>query len=129
MVSRHVSQVVRRSPAEVYAFVADPANLPRWASGLARAEVRRDGEDLVVDSPMGEVRVRFVQRNDLGVLDHAVVLPDGTQVMNPMRVLAHPDGAEVLFTVRQLGMTDEQLDADVAAVAADLVRLRELLEE
>ncbi|RYE76650.1 MAG: SRPBCC family protein [Myxococcales bacterium] len=38
MDSRHVSQVIARTPAEVYAFAADPDNLPRWASGLAEAQ-------------------------------------------------------------------------------------------
>jgi hypothetical protein len=129
MRSRHVSEVIRRSPDEVYAYAGNPDHLPRWASGLAQSEVRRDGDDLVVRSPMGNVRVRFVARNHLGVLDHTVTLPDGAQVLNPVRVVAHPEGAEVLFTVRQLGMSDEQFDADVAAVAADLARLRELLEQ
>ena len=34
--------------------------------------------------------------NDLGVVDHTVRLPDGIEVLNPMRVLPHADGAEVL---------------------------------
>ena len=56
-----------------------------------------------------------------------VTLPDGTVVNNPLRVLAHPDGAEVVFSVRQLGMTDEEFDRDCAAVAADLASVKDLL--
>ena len=81
--------MVAASPAAVYAVAADPDNLPRWASGLARGEVRRDGDALVVDSPMGRVTVTFVPRNALGVLDHEVRLPSGEVVTNPMRVVAH----------------------------------------
>jgi hypothetical protein len=77
---------------------------------------------------MGEVTVRYVPRNDLGVLDHVVTLPTGETVLNPLRVVTHPDGCEVIFTVRRLAMTDEELDADCAAVAADLDRLRALTE-
>lgn len=128
MDSRHVSQVIARTPAEVYAFAADPDNLPRWASGLAEAPVTRDGDDLVVASPMGEVRVRFVPANEWGVLDHDVTLPDGVVVTNPVRVLAHPEGAEVLFTLRQLDLTDAEFDRDERTVRADLARLRDLLE-
>lgn len=128
MRSVHVSEVVRADPAAVYAYAADPDNLPTWAAGLATSAVRRDGDTLVVESPMGEVRVTFVPRNDLGVLDHDVRLPTGEVVHNPMRVLPHPDGAEVVFTIRQLAMTDAELDRDAAAVAADLRRLRDLLE-
>ncbi len=126
--SRHLAQVVRRPPEEVYAYAVDPEHLPEWAAGLARAAVHREGDVLVVDSPMGTVTVRFVPRNDLGVLDHDVTLPDGTVVTNPMRVLAHPGGAEVVFTVRQQGLDDEEFERDAAQVATDLARLRDLLE-
>lgn len=128
MRSRHVSTVIAASPEAVYEFAAEPDNLHRWAAGLAQAHVERRGDELVVASPMGEVRVRFVPRNDLGVLDHDVTLPGGEVVTNPVRVLAHPDGAEVVFTVRQLAMTDEELDRDVAAVQADLETLKSLVE-
>lgn len=125
--SRHVSQVIRRPSAEVYAFAADPRNLPRWALGLAGSDVRREAEAWSMDSPMGRVLVRFAPPNELGVLDHVVTLADGTAVLNPMRVLALGDGAsEIVFTVRQ--DSPAALEDDAAAVAADLVRLRDLLE-
>lgn len=128
MRSEHVSVVVACPPEEVYALASDPEALPRWAAGLAASPVTVSGDELLVDSPMGEVRVRFVPRNTWGVLDHVVRLPDGTEVLNPMRVVAHPDGAEVVFTVRQLNLTDDELAADVAAVRADLATLKALLE-
>lgn len=128
MRSEHVSVVIRRSAAEVCAVAGDPGSLPRWAAGLAAGEPRREGEELVVDSPMGTVRVRFAPANSFGVLDHDVRLPDGEVVTNPLRVVPHPDGSEVIFTVRQRGMAEAELEADVAAVRADLERLRDLLE-
>lgn len=128
MESRHVSIVIDRTPQEVYAFASDPEHLPRWAAGLATAPVAREGEDWVVESPMGLVRVRFVARNDHGVLDHTVLLPDGTSVLNPLRVVAHPQGAEVVFTARQMGMSDQEFARDVAAIEADLATLKELVE-
>lgn len=124
--SRHISVVIPRPAAEVYAFARDPENLVRWAAGLATG-VRFDGDDLLTDSPMGEVRVRFAPDNPFGVLDHDVTLPDGTVVNNPLRVLAHPDGAEALFTVRQLGASDADFDRDCATVLADLERLRSVM--
>lgn len=128
MQSRHVSVVVRTAPDRVYAFAAQPGNLPRWAAGLAKADVQERGEQLVVQSPMGEVTVRFVPHNDFGVLDHAVTLPSGTTVNNPLRVVAHPDGSEVIFTMRQIELTDEEFDRDCRLVAEDLDRLRAILE-
>lgn len=129
MESRHLSVVIRRDPAQVAAFARDPRHLPEWAAGLAAGALRAEGDALVVESPMGEVRVRFAAANDLGVLDHDVTLPDGSTVQNPLRVVAHPLGAEVVFSLRRLdGVTPDAFEADAAAVAADLERLRSLLE-
>lgn len=128
MNTRHVSQVIQRDPSEVYAFMTEPMNLPRWAAGLAQSEVTQDGDRLLVDSPMGRVTVAFTSRNDLGVLDHTVTLPDGTEVYNPLRVIPHPDGAEVIFTIRQLDATIEEFDRDTDMVRADLETLNSLLE-
>lgn len=128
MESRHVSVVIHRSPAEVYAFAAEPDHLTRWAAGLAASDVIREGDTLVADGPMGQVRITFAARNEHGVLDHEVRTPDGTTTYNPMRVAPHPEGAEVVFSVRQLAMSDDELERDAALVQADLDRLRVLLE-
>ena len=129
MRSRHVSTVIPATVADVYAFAADPRNLPRWAAGLAQSEVDIRGDELVARSPMGEVVVRFVARNDLGVLDHDVMLPSGTVVTNPLRVLAHPEGSEIVFTVRQIELTDDEFERDCGMVADDLARLRAIFTE
>ncbi|MGB0213247.1 SRPBCC family protein [Algiphilus sp.] len=127
--TRHISVFIARPPEAVYAFASDPRNLPRWAAGLARSEVVRDGDDWIVTAPFGTARIRFAPRNDLGVMDHDVTLASGITVHNPMRVMPHGDGAEMLFTLfRQPGMSDEQFAADQAAVEADLQALKTLLE-
>ncbi|MEE3853530.1 SRPBCC family protein [Gordonia sp. LSe1-13] len=123
MRSRHISVVIPAAPSVVYEYASAPENLPAWAAGLASG-VTRDGDSLITQSPMGEVRVRFAPANAFGILDHAVTLPDGTVVDNPLRVIAHPDGAEVVFTVRQRDLSDDAFDADCAAVQRDLETLR-----
>ncbi len=126
---RHVSISIERSPADVYAFAADPANLPQWARGLS-AGIERAGDDWIADSPMGKVKVRFVERNAFGVLDHEVVLPSGESVYNPLRVIPNGGGSEVVFTLfRRPGVSDDAFAADADAVAADLVALKKLLEQ
>ncbi len=126
MTSRHVSRVIPATPETVYAFAAEADNLPAWASGLAQSAVTKDGDTLVVDSPMGRVTVSFAPRNPFGILDHDVRLPTGQLVNNPVRVIAHPDGAEIVFTVRQRDLSDEQFERDVAAVQRDLDTLAAL---
>jgi len=104
---------IERSPAEVYAFVSDPKNLPQWASGLNAA-----------------VKVRFVERNPYGVLDHYVKVDSGPEVYMPMRVFANGEGAEVLITVfRQPGTSEEKFGEDTQWVRRDLETLKELLEK
>ncbi|MCW2777856.1 MAG: hypothetical protein JWN17_1581 [Frankiales bacterium] len=128
--SLHLSVVVARPAGDVYAYAADPAHLPAWAAGLASGVEPRGDGSWVAQSPMGEVVVTFVPPNDLGVLDHVVTLPDGTSVLNPLRVLPHDDGAEVVFTLRPApGSTPEAFAADAALVRADLRRLKEVLEQ
>lgn len=129
MRSRHISLVVNRSVAEVYAFAANPDNTATWAAGLARGPIHREGDTLVVASPMGDVTVRFAPPNDYEVLDHDVTLPAGEVVTNPLRVVAHPNGSEVIFTLRQRDLSDAELDRDAEMVRDDLARLKSLLEE
>ncbi|MHA7984842.1 SRPBCC family protein [Rathayibacter sp. CAU 1779] len=129
MPSRHVSAVIRRSRQQVYNYAADVDNLPAWAAGLTNAPITHDGDVLVTESPMGSIRMTFAPRNDFGVLDHWVTLPSGETTYNALRVIDHPDGAEIIFTVRQLDATDEEFARDAALIAADLDRLRTILEE
>jgi hypothetical protein len=126
---QHISVYIDRRPADVYKFASDPRNLPRWAAGLARSEVRQEGDEWVAASPMGTVKIRFAERNTFGVLDHDVRLESGVTIHNPMRVVPHGDGSEFTFTlIRQPGMSDEQFAEDKAAVEKDLRTLKDLLE-
>jgi pimeloyl-ACP methyl ester carboxylesterase len=127
---QHIGVYIARPPAEVYEFASDPRNLPRWAAGLARSEVRPAGDAWVAEAPFGTVRVRFAEPNALGVMDHEVTLESGVTVHNPMRVVPHGNGSEVVFTLmRQSGMSDERFALDRAAVQRDLHALKTLLEQ
>ena len=128
MRSKHISRVIGATPESVYAFVANPDNLPKWAAGLAQSEVSRDGDQLLVDSPMGRVAVTFVPRNEYEIADHDVRLPSGDVVNNPVRIIAHPEGAEIIFTVRQLDLSDDEFERDAATVGDDLDTLKSLFE-
>jgi hypothetical protein len=127
-----VSVWIDAAPEVAYAIAADPAQLPRWASGLAEGALRRTADGWVADSPMGEVIIEFAPINEYGVLDHVVRMPSGEAVYNPLRVIPAGEGqarCEVVFTVRRRpGVTDEEFDSDIATVAADLDRLRQLAE-
>lgn len=126
---RHLSIYIARHPSDVYEFVSDPANLPRWAAGLARSEVTRTGDAWVVEAPFGKATIRFAPKNELGVMDHDVELESGVTVHNPMRVVPNGEGSEFIFTLfRRPDMSDEQFAADRRAVEADLRTLKGMLE-
>lgn len=126
--ARHISQPINAAPGDVSAFAGDPRNLPQWAAGLADG-IRNVGGRWLADSPMGKVEAAFTGPVDAGVLDHDVTLPDGTVVHNPLRVLRNGEGSEVVFTLyRMPGVADEEFERDAALIAADLQRLRDILE-
>ncbi len=125
----HISVSIRRSPSDVYEFARDARNLPRWAAGLARSEVTKQGDAWVAEAPFGKVLVTFAARNALGVLDHDVELESGLVVHNPMRVLANGEGSEFIFSLfRRPEMTDTEFARDRGAVEEDLARLKAILE-
>lgn len=129
MKSRTVSVSIGRPPAEVYDYVFDARNLPRWATAFIRS-VRPNGGHWIVDTPLGEMGFRFVERNSLGVLDHVVTLASGEESLSPMRVLPNGEGTEVIFTLLQApDMSDLQFVEDVATVERDLRTLKRVLED
>ncbi len=126
--SATLSVSIACTPAAVTAFVADPRNLPQWASGLCRS-VRQEGEQWIVDTGEGEVGFAFVGPTEHGILDHRVMPASGWPALMPMRVVPNDGGSEVLFTAfRPSSMTDAQWAQDLALVQADLQQLKQVLE-
>lgn len=124
-----ISVTIARPPTEVYNFVSDPGNLPQWAGGLSGSIKRINGE-WIAESPMGRVKVAFVEKNALGVLDHRVTLESGVTVYNPMRVQPNGEGSEVVFTLyRRPEMSDQEFREDSGRVRQDLDRLKAILEK
>jgi len=126
---RHISASINRQPRSVYAFVSNPENLPKWATGLS-GSIRKVKGEWIADAPMGKVKVKFAEENKFGVLDHEVVLESGVKVYNPMRVIANGKGSEIIFTlIRQPEMSDKKFAEDAKWVEKDLRILKDLLEK
>jgi Polyketide cyclase / dehydrase and lipid transport len=126
--SKQITEWIARRAPDVYEFASDPANLPQWAPALGSSVTNVDGQ-WYVETQSGRVGFAFVERNEYGVLDHTVTLPSGDVVYNPMRVVPHGDGSEVIFSLRRLPDTsDEDFARDAGLVQADLTRLKQVLE-
>jgi hypothetical protein len=127
--SKNLSVTIHRSADEVYAFVSHPENLPQWAHGLCRSVIRV-GSEWIVQTPTGDVGLRFVEKNPFRVCDHYVTPAPGMEIYVPMRVLENGSGAEVVFTLfRQAEMSQEGWERDLGMVARDLERLKRAMEQ
>jgi len=126
---RYLTVSIDRAPDEVYGFVGDPRNLPKWAAGLG-AEIRPAGDHWEVVTADGRVGLRFAPRNDFGVADHWVTLADDREVYVPMRVMPNGIGSEVMLGLfRQPDMDDAAFERDAGLMQADLRTLKALLEK
>ena len=126
--ARTIGIAVNRDWRGVYDAIWRPEDFGRWASGLARAPLEKDGEAWKGEGPEGPIRVRFTPHNPFGVMDHWVDGGIGSEVYVPMRVVANQSGAEILFTLfRQPEMSEAQFTADAEWVGRDLIVLKRLL--
>lgn len=75
------------------------------------------------------MKIKFVEQNKFGVLDHFVIPRRGLEILNPMRVVPNGSGSEVMFTLFQLpDMPDEKFVTDAGWVERDLMMLKKVLE-
>ncbi len=127
--SRTFSVSINRRPKTIYEFLE---NFPIWAKMACRSIKLLNGE-WIAETPQGQAKVRIMERNDLGILDHYVRLlssPNvGEEVFVPMHVVQNGDGSEVIFTVYQLeGMSEEKYAEDLRMVEQDLQNLKSIVE-
>lgn len=128
LTSRTLQVSISRPPVEVYDFVADPENLPKWARGLCRS-IRRSEAGWIVGTAQGEINIRFAEKNSLGVLDHYVTSAPGLEIYMPMRVVANGAGSEIIFTLfLHPGVSADNFAEDIGLVERDLETLKHVLE-
>ncbi len=130
--SRTLSVSINCKPKTIYEFVLNLENFPIWAKMACRSIKLLDGE-WIAETPQGQAKVRIVERNDLGILDHYVRLLSSPnideEVFVPMRIVQNGDGSEVVFTVYQLeGMSEEKYAEDLRMVEQDLQNLKSIIE-
>jgi hypothetical protein len=115
---------------EVFAFVIDPENLPRWAVGFCRA-IRRDGETAdrwIVTTAQGDLAIRYVTDPARGTIDFYLCPAPGIEVPAFSRVVPNGKGTEYVFTQFQSpGMSDEVFEGQVRALVEELHVLRGLI--
>ena len=109
-------------------FLADPANLPRWAVGFAKA-VRQEGGRWRVRTGAGEVALRIDADPARGIVDFVISPAPGVELLAASRVIPRGAGCEYTFTQFQApGMSDEAFRMSVKALAHELSVLKALME-
>lgn len=122
----HIS--ILAPPQRVFDFLADVKNWKTWAPWV-RAVEKHSGREWTLDTNTGTIRLRFVEPNSLGVLDHTVTLASGARIYNAMRVSANGSGSELVMVVLQTPpATSEQFEQDVQAVRDDFGRIKQVVE-
>ena len=112
---------------ELFAFLADPHNLPKWAVGFCRA-IRREGERWVVQTHRGEMTIRYATDPGLGIIDFYISPAPGTEAAAFSRILPNGQGSEYVFTQFQSPeMPDDVFERQVRALKEELVVLRALM--
>jgi hypothetical protein len=130
--SRTLNVSINRKPKTIYEFVLNLENFPIWAKMECRSIKLLNGE-WIAETPQGQAKVRIMERNDLGILDHYVRLLSSPNVCEevfvPMRVVQNGDGSEVVLTVYQLeSMSEEKYAEDLRMVEQDLQNLKSIVE-
>jgi len=82
----------------LFAWIADPENLPRWHSSFCRF-LRRENGTLIVESPRGAIPIRFIRDDHALVLDLLSEVSEGIELTNAIRVLRSGEGAELVWTL------------------------------
>lgn len=120
---------IDRPVAEVFAFLADPANWPAWAVVNVKAIEPTDEPDWwLMTTPHGPARLRIRGNAELGLLDHDY-LDEQASWQVPARVVANGTGAEFMITFFQPpAFTDTYFDEQIALVDTELTTLKSILE-
>ncbi|WP_210254778.1 SRPBCC family protein [Methylocapsa sp. S129] len=78
--TRTVSVSIARPWQEVYEAIWRPQDFPKWASGLCKTPLEKDGDGWRAEGPEGPIRIRFTDHNVLGVMDHYVDVGVGPEI-------------------------------------------------
>jgi len=117
MRSATVTTVLGASRDDVFDYLSDVENLPRWATEFAR-ELRREGDDFKVVNGLGEFFFTIHADRTTGVIDMFAGPEKESMAVFPSRAVALPDGGTAYsFTMFQAaGMPDALFEAQHASL-------------
>ena len=126
---KNISISINCAKEKVYEFASNPENFPDWLDFLKTISKKSD-TIWNAETDLGNIEIEFVAKNEFGVIDHIVTLPEGAKIKNVLRVIENGDGSEVVFTLFRLAeKTEKEFNDDANLVAKDLKTLKNILEK
>ena len=112
MRSETVTAVLPASKDEVFAYLADIENLPKWATEFAR-ELKRENGDYKVVNNLGEFYFEIHADERTGVIDMLAGPAKDQLALFPTRAVSLPDGrtAYTFTTFQGPDMPDELFES------------------
>src|SRR5918911_4551862 len=123
-----VTTVLDAPQDEVFQYLAEIENLPRWATEFAR-ELKRDDDGYRVVNGLGEFCFEIRADRATGVIDMLAGPDRNAMAVFPTRAVALPDGRTAYtFTMFQApGMPDELFDAQYASLRREFANIERIL--
>ena len=129
MNSHTVTAVLDAPRDEVFAYLSEIDNLPRWATEFARELKFEDGRAKVVNG-LGEFYFSIDADVETGVIDMYAGPTETELMLFPTRVVPLPDGRSVYsFTMFQApGMPDDLFESQHASLQREFENIRREVE-
>ena len=122
---------IHASAARVFAFIAEPTNLPRWTSAFKRA----DSRSAQLATPQGTVDIGLatITQRETGAVDWEMTFPDGAVGVAYSRVTPDGEARSVYSFVLMappvpLEALEGALEVQRGTLADELIRLKGILE-
>ena len=121
MRSETVTTVLPAPKGEVFGYLAEVENLPRWATEFARELKVQNGRHKVVNG-LGEFFFAIEADEATGVIDMRAGPTESEMALFPTRVVGLPDGRSAFtFTMFQgPGSSDELFESQHASLVREL---------
>jgi len=119
---------INRSPAQVFDFLVNAGNWPKWAIHNIKSITKGENGWWVMETPVGFGNLRIRPNLEFGILDHDFQAPEASWTV-PARVVPNADGAEFMITFFQpANFSGEFFDEQIKLVDQELAKLKEILE-
>lgn len=116
--------IINKPAGELFRFLADPENHPKWATEFIK-ELKKENGNYKVLTPFGEQHYRAVADAKTGVVDLYSGQTEDQMALFPTRVVPlGEDRSAFLFTMFGEGMPDELFGKQFRSLQRELDQLQ-----